>query len=91
MPAESAERDADEQGRAGAEEPTREPTPEERLEALFPQDDARKALVVAASHSSASDVFAADGNTYDPLKFHRYGEKQGHYLLDKGGGRISTD
>lgn len=72
------------QSQSVAAEPTKEPTPEERLELVFPQDDARKALVVAASNSSASDVFAEDGNTYDPSKFHRYGEKRGHYLLDKG-------
>ncbi|WP_175955249.1 hypothetical protein [Schaalia sp. Marseille-Q2122] len=82
--AEAAEQDADVQGQSAVEEPMREPTPEERLEAVFPKDDARKALVVAASNSSASDVFAEDGNTYDPSKFHRYGEKRGHYLLDKG-------
>ena len=36
-----------------------------------------------------SDTFAADGNTYDPSKFHNYSETSGTYLHDELDGTYS--
>lgn len=59
-------------------------TPEERaaaeaaellrndLEHYLPIETAKKAIVVAFTNYNAEDVFTADGDNYDPSKFHGY-------------------
>lgn len=50
------------------------------LEAIFPVENAKRAAVVAVTNNYASDVFAADGNTYDVSKFHSYKDTTGNFF-----------
>lgn len=50
------------------------------LEEYLPQEMARRAVVTAITNCFATDVFAEDGNTYDPEKFHAYSDS-GDYSL----------
>lgn len=45
---------------------------EKELQSYLPKEDAKKAIIVAFTNECASDVFTADGNNYDPSKFHGY-------------------
>lgn len=56
------------------------------LEAAFPQETAKRAVVVAMTNSQADDVFKVDGNTYNTSKFHKYNDLSGFYLslVDEG-------
>ena len=47
---------------------------ETALEETFPKEMAKRAVVVAMTNCQATDVFAADGNSYDPSKFHSYSD-----------------
>lgn len=42
------------------------------LEVTFPQEMARRAVIVAFTNRNSLDVFTDDGNAYDPSKFHSY-------------------
>ncbi|WP_462247105.1 YPYG domain-containing protein [Parvimonas micra] len=46
----------------------------ESLEATFPKENAKRAIVVSLTNAYSSDVFKKDGNTYDLKKFHSYAE-----------------
>ncbi len=50
------------------------------LEKTFPKEMAKRAVVVAMTNGSATDVFKSDGNTYDISKFHSYADTTGFYL-----------
>ena len=56
------------------------------LEAAFPQETAKRAVVVAMTNSQADDVFKADGSSYNTSKFHKYNDLSGFYLslVDEG-------
>lgn len=47
---------------------------ENELEKTFPKEYARRAIIYAISNSQDLDAFS-DSDTYDPSKFHKYGEK----------------
>lgn len=53
---------------------------EAALEDVLPKEMAKRALVVAMTNCSASDVFAADGNSYDTTKFHSYDDTDDFFL-----------
>lgn len=53
------------------------------------EEDARKALVVAVNNSLASDVFASDGNTYDPSLFHSYSAVQTTGVRETDDGEVA--
>ncbi len=58
----------------------------DNLNKLLPQENAQKAIVVAFTNNSATDVFSEDGNEYDPGKFHGY-QYSGEFkqtILDEG-------
>lgn len=56
------------------------------LEKNFPRKMAIRAVVVAMTNGSATDVFKSDGNTYDTSKFHSYDDTTGFYLtIDESG------
>ena len=68
------------------------PSKEEMLAALesnFPQDTAYRAATVSITNQMAADVFASDGNTLDPSKFHSFSDRSGFYLEPKGRGTWS--
>ena len=44
------------------------------LEKNLPKEMARRAVIVAMTNCQATDVFASDGNTLDPTKFHSYAD-----------------
>lgn len=50
------------------------------LEATFPEENARRAVIVALTNCQATDVFRADGKTYDKSKFHSYSDISGFFL-----------
>lgn len=53
------------------------------IDVNFSKENAKRALVVAASNAIADDVFSSkDGNKYDPSKFHTYSSTSGNYLHD---------
>lgn len=54
---------------------------EAALEAVFPKEMARRAVIVAMTNIQATDVFQDDGNTYDPAKFHSYSDIEGFYMI----------
>lgn len=56
------------------------------LEAVFPQEMARRAVVVAMTNCQATDVFTDDGNAYDPSKFHSYSDIDEFFMLVEDGG-----
>lgn len=62
-------------------EPTEAGTQAEILEQTFPQEYARRAIVVAMTNCQSPEVFAADGNTYDPSLFHSYSDSSGFYMM----------
>ncbi len=63
------------------EENTDENTEEaELLEEYFPQEMAKRAIIVAMTNHNAIDVFSEDGNTRDPSKFHSYSDKSDYYI-----------
>lgn len=45
---------------------------ESKLQSYFSKEDAKKAIIVAFTNNCATDVFYADGNSFDPSKFHGY-------------------
>lgn len=51
---------------------------DQRLEATFPVEKARRAAVVALTNATAVDVFQSDGCTYDVSKFHSYADTSGN-------------
>lgn len=51
-----------------------------QLEETFPQENAKRAAVVALTNCQATDVFNDDGYTYDASKFHSYSDISGFYL-----------
>lgn len=51
-----------------------------QLEEFFPQENAKRAAVVALTNCQATDVFNADGYTYNEFKFHSYSDISGFYL-----------
>lgn len=53
---------------------------ENALEEVFPQEDARRAAIVAMTNAQATDVFTEDGSDYDPVKFHSYADTDGFHL-----------
>ncbi len=55
-------------------------TVSDALEEYLPQEMARRAVITAITNCFATDVFAEDGNTYDPEKFHAYSDS-GDYSL----------
>lgn len=54
---------------------------EAALEAVFPKEMARRAVIVAMTNSQATDVFQDDRSTYDPAKFHSYSDIEGDYMI----------
>ena len=54
---------------------------EAALEAVFPKEMARRAVIVAMTNNQATDVFQDDGNTYDFSKFHSYSDIEGYYMV----------
>ena len=52
----------------------------EALEAVFPRELARRALIVAMTNGRATDVFLEDGVTYNPSAFHSYSDLSGFFL-----------
>lgn len=65
---------------------------EEKLSALedaIPQEVAYKAAVVSFTNQTADDVFASDGNTHDPSKYHSYSDRSGFYLEPRSKGTWS--
>lgn len=54
---------------------------EAALEAVFPKEMARRAVIVAMTNNQATDVFQDDGNTYDFSKFHSYSDIDGYYMV----------
>ena len=46
----------------------------------FDEETARRAVVVAMTNCFATDVFTADGMSYDSTKFHSYADMSGYYL-----------
>lgn len=64
----------------------------EALEQSFPVENARRAVIVAMTNGSASDVFAEDGNTYDLSKFHTYSDINDFFMtLDTDGAWSAID
>lgn len=64
----------------------------ESLEATFPKENARRAVVVAFTNGYSTDVFKKDGNTYDINKFHSYAEKpEYHIKIEKDGNWTAKD
>ena len=64
----------------------------ETLEAKFPKENARRAVVVAFTNGYSTDVFKKDGNTYDINKFHSYAEKpEYHIKIEKDGNWTAKD
>lgn len=63
-----------------------EDTAEYVLDQVFSQQDAERAIIVAMTNAAATDVFAEDGNTYDPARFHAYDDIDGFHmrLIDRG-------
>ena len=55
-------------------------TMKETLEKNFPQDMAIRVVVTAMTNGQATDVFMADGMTYNTQKFHKYCDISGFYL-----------
>lgn len=47
---------------------------EAALESELPKKMAKRAVIVAMTNCQATDVFSADGNTYDPSQFHSYSD-----------------
>ena len=64
-----------------------------QLEESFPQENAKRAAVVAMTNSQATDVFNDDGNTYNTSKFHSYSDISGFYLtvISEGNWRAVDD
>lgn len=60
------------------------------LEAVFPQEMARRAVVVAMTNCQATDVFIDDANAYDPSKFHAYSDIDDFFMLVEDGGEWSA-
>ena len=52
----------------------------ETLVNCFPQDMAIRVVVTAMTNGQATDVFKADGMTYNTQKFHKYSDISGFYL-----------
>ncbi len=50
------------------------------LEKSFPVEKAKRAVVVAMTNSLATDVFNADGNSYDTTKFHAYSDTENYFM-----------
>lgn len=68
------------------------PSEEEKLAALesvMSQDTAYRAATVSFTNQMADDVFADDGNSLDPSKFHSYSDRSGFYLEPKSRGTWS--
>lgn len=61
-------------------EETENEVSEPEVEVRFSKEFAKRAAVVAMTNSQATDVFATDGNTYDPSKFHSYNDVSGFYM-----------
>lgn len=59
-----------------------EPIPESgvNLEEVFPVEYAKRTVVVAMTNALATDVFKADGNTYDLTLFHSYSDTSDYYI-----------
>lgn len=55
-------------------------TMKETLEKNFPKDMAIRVVVTAMTNGQATDVFMADGMTYNTQKFHKYCDISGFYL-----------
>lgn len=65
---------------------------ENALEEVFPQEDAKRAAIVAMTNAQATDVFTEDGSDYDPLKFHSYADTDGfHLTVYEDGGWSAKD
>ena len=54
---------------------------ESALEAVFPKELAKRAIIVAMTNGQASDVFSEDGNSYDAAKFHTYSDIDGFFMI----------
>lgn len=54
---------------------------ESALEAVFPKELARRAVIVAMTNGQASDVFSEDGYSYDAAKFHTYSDIDGFFMI----------
>lgn len=52
----------------------------ETLESSFPKDMAIRVAVTSMTNGQATDVFMADGMTYNTQKFHKYSDISGAYL-----------
>lgn len=57
-----------------AETIVKEKSVEEKLEEVVPVEMAERAVIVAATNASATDVFMEDRSTYDPAKFHTFND-----------------
>ena len=52
---------------------------------------AARAAMVAMTNALATDVFAADGSTYDPAKFHSYANESGFHMTLEAEGTWTAD
>ena len=66
-------------------------TPEATLNKVLPQVYAQRAAVVAMTNAQATDVFSADGMTYDQALFHSYADTSGFYMTVKSSGVWTED
>ena len=63
---------------------------EAALEEVFPKEMARRAVVVAMTNCQATDVFTADGNSYDTSKFHSYSDIEDFFMTIDADGTWSA-
>lgn len=63
---------------------------EAALEEKFPREMARRAVVVAMTNCQATDVFTADGNSYDTSKFHSYSDIEDFFMTVDSDGTWSA-
>lgn len=63
---------------------------EAALEETFPKEMAGRAVVVAMTNCQATDVFTADGNAYDPSKFHSYSDIEDFFMTINADGTWSA-
>ena len=83
---------ADEESAVGEESAEQQPAEEQPAQPSFSVDEARMAATVALTNSLADDVFADDGNSHDPSRYHSYSDRSGFHLnLDADGVWTSPD